>query len=452
MALSQFFILSSKGDKLVYKEYRSDVPKFSDEIFFAKYKFWDGNLHQAPPGECPPFFCEQGINFCFLRRRQLFFVATTRENASPSATIEILLGIVKLIKDFLGILSEENVRKNFTLIYELVDEIMDLGIPQEMRTDRLRPYIFHTVAGGTQEGEESLYDRLLRAEIGEEDSRKGAASAVSVLRTDDGTKNEIYVDLLERLNAVFATDGRTVKVDVDGSLIVKSFLAGDPTIYVTLNDNLVVSENSTQQSFGGAATVDSISFHEDTDHTQFDRQKLVIIKPPVGETTILSYRSTSPSISLPFRLIQSLEVVSELRAELYVRVRADLPSTVAALCTSIVVPLPSTTVTASADFGTDVTGQSFEYKEGLKELTWSIPSFTGGTERLCKIGFTMSTPLTATNRSRVGPISMFFEIPHQGVTGVTVQSLRVEGRDGNDKPKKWIRVSTQASAYTFRTH
>ncbi|EPY26138.1 AP-4 complex subunit mu-1 [Strigomonas culicis] len=458
MALSQFFILSSKGDKLVYKDYRHDVPKFSDEIFFGKYKFWDGGLHQAPPGECPPFFCEQGINFCFVRRRQLFFVVTTRENASPSTTVEILLGIVKLIRDFLGVLSEESVRRNFTLIYELMDEIMDLGIPQEMRTDRLRPYILHAVAGGTDEGGESLYDRLLHAHVGGEvDSKKGAAAAVSVLRNDDGSKNEIYVDLIERLNAVFAADGRIVKVDVDGSLMVKSFLAGDPTVYVTLNDNLVVSENNAQERqqqmpLSGSAPVDSIAFHEDTDHTHFDRQKLIIARPPVGETTMLSYRSTSPSIHLPFHLIQSLEVVSELRAELYVRLRADLPASVAALCTSITVPLPSTTVTASADFGGGAADQSFEYREGVNEFTWSIPSFAGGTERICKIGFSTSAPLSATDRTRVGPISMFFEIPHQGVTGVTVQSLRVEGRDGNDKPKKWIRVSTQASAYTFRTH
>jgi AP-4 complex subunit mu-1 len=33
-------------------------------------------------------------------------------------------------KDYIGVLSEESLRKNFTLIYELVDEILDYGHPQ----------------------------------------------------------------------------------------------------------------------------------------------------------------------------------------------------------------------------------------------------------------------------------------------------------------------------------
>ncbi len=57
-------------------------------------------------------------------------MATSRFNASPSSLIETLIKISKLIKDFCGILNEESVRKNFALVYELLEEALDFGYPQ----------------------------------------------------------------------------------------------------------------------------------------------------------------------------------------------------------------------------------------------------------------------------------------------------------------------------------
>lgn len=43
--------------------------------------------------------------------------------------LEVLQRVQKIIKDFCGILSEESIRKNFVLIYELLDETIDFGYP-----------------------------------------------------------------------------------------------------------------------------------------------------------------------------------------------------------------------------------------------------------------------------------------------------------------------------------
>jgi len=45
-----------------------------------------------------------------------------------------MLRICKVIKDFCGVLTEDAIRKNFILIYELLDEIVDFGHPQIMTT------------------------------------------------------------------------------------------------------------------------------------------------------------------------------------------------------------------------------------------------------------------------------------------------------------------------------
>ena len=83
----------------------------------------------------------EGINFVYIARKGVYFVATTMYNTHPSLIIECLEKVTKIIKDFCGILNEESLRKNFVLIYEIVDEVMDYGYPQMTSTELVRPFI-----------------------------------------------------------------------------------------------------------------------------------------------------------------------------------------------------------------------------------------------------------------------------------------------------------------------
>ena len=48
-----------------------------------------------------------------------------------------------LWQDYCGLLSEEAVRKNFILIYELLDEIIDYGYPQNSSSEALKEFILN---------------------------------------------------------------------------------------------------------------------------------------------------------------------------------------------------------------------------------------------------------------------------------------------------------------------
>lgn len=71
----------------------------------------------------------------------MYFVATTMYNVPPALVLESLEKISKIIKDFCGILTEEVLRKNFVLIYEILDEVMDYGYPQLTSTELVKPFI-----------------------------------------------------------------------------------------------------------------------------------------------------------------------------------------------------------------------------------------------------------------------------------------------------------------------
>jgi len=55
--------------------------------------------------------------------------------------MDILYRMMKVFRDYCGVLNEESIRKNFVLIYEIIDEIIDYGHPQLMTTELIKQFI-----------------------------------------------------------------------------------------------------------------------------------------------------------------------------------------------------------------------------------------------------------------------------------------------------------------------
>lgn len=117
------------------------MTRSTTEVFFRKVKFW--------PGDPPPAFVSllyflsqlfltrallfqsvDGVNYFFTKKFGIYFVATTKYNVQPSGVLDIIYRMMKVFRDYCGVLNEESIRKNFVLIYEIIDEVIDYGHPQ----------------------------------------------------------------------------------------------------------------------------------------------------------------------------------------------------------------------------------------------------------------------------------------------------------------------------------
>lgn len=120
--ISNFFVLSPRGDTIIAKQYRNDRgdggahERSHTEAFFRKIKFWD-DRHQTPggggilsefekdsqeggtdgdekkdvkTGDAPPvFLMPDGLSYLHVKRNGLIFGCATARNVSAVTVIEV---------------------------------------------------------------------------------------------------------------------------------------------------------------------------------------------------------------------------------------------------------------------------------------------------------------------------------------------------------------------------
>ncbi|XP_054788925.1 AP-4 complex subunit mu-like [Prosopis cineraria] len=449
--ISQFFVLSKRGDNIVFRDYRGEVQKGSAEIFFRKVKFWKDDGQE----EAPPVFNVDGVNYFHVKVAGLLFVATTRINISPSFVLELLQRIARVIKDYLGVLSEDSLRKNFVLVYELLDEVIDFGYVQTTSTEVLKSYVFN---------EPIVVDAARLSPLGPatifaQGAKRmpGTAVTKSVVATDPGGKRreEIFVDIIEKISITFSSSGYILTSEIDGTIQMKSYLSGNPEIRLALNDDLTIGGGQgptygyNSSTGSGAVVLDDCNFHESVRLDSFDMDKTLTLIPPDGEFPVMNYRMTQEFRS-PFRINALIEEAGTHKAEVILKIYAEFASGVTANTIKVQMPLPTHTTRVSFELESGAVGQTTDFKEANKRLEWGLKKITGGSEHTLRAKLTFSQESRGNITKESGPVSMTFTIPMYNASRLQVKYLQIAKKYGTQEPYRWVRYVTQANSYVAR--
>ncbi|KMZ68436.1 AP-4 complex subunit mu [Zostera marina] len=448
--ISQFFVLSQRGDNIVFRDYRGEVSKGSAEIFFRKVKFWKGD----DVDEAPPVFNVDGVNYVHVKVAGLLFVATTRINISPSLVLELLQRIARIIKDYLGILNEDSLRKNFVLVYELLDEVIDFGYPQTTSTEVLKSYIFNEPIVV----ENAHLPNLGPAAMFVQGSKRmpGTAVTKSVVSTEPGgrKREEIFVDIIEKISVTFSSSGYILTSEIDGTIQMKSYLSGNPEIRLALNEDLRIGERGGSShgygsSTGGVVILDDCNFHESIHLDSFDVDRTLSLVPPDGEFSVMNYRMTQ-EFKPPFHVVALIEESGSCKAEVTIKVRADFPSSITANTIKIQMPLPAYTTRVSFELGSGVAGNTTDFKEATKKLEWGLKKIVGGSEHTLRAKLTFSQDSHVNLTKEAGPVNMAFTIPMYNASRLQVKYLQIAKKSKAYNPYRWVRYVTQSNSYVIR--
>eukprot|EP00033_Pygsuia_biforma_P005073 GCRY01005566.1.p1 GENE.GCRY01005566.1~~GCRY01005566.1.p1 ORF type:complete len:453 (+),score=111.96 GCRY01005566.1:196-1554(+) len=444
---SQFLVLSSRGDTIINRDFRGDIVRGTAEIFFRRVKSFDG--------DCPPFFHIDGVTFVHVKKNNLFFVCLTKQNVSPFVALELLITLTKVFKDYCGVLTEESLRKNFVLIYELLDEMLDFGYIQSTRTEELKQFVFNEPISVVQPAEATT------AKSQGKHHQKTIAPTASLRpislspRKTKGLKqsttdNELFVDIFERLTVLFGTDGSVLRQEVDGSVQVKSFLKQHPELLIGLNENLTIIDSPENVPSYGILAFDDCTLNEGVDSRMFEKERVLKFVPPDGEFLAMNYRISSAEWRTPFSVFPVVEA-DDNKLTLTVKIRGDLPLTSSGRDVLVRIPVPKSVVSATASLPQGVMRQGAQYDPEKHCVEWKLANFLGGAEHslFVKMSIASGANVKALRRE-IGPISMEFEIPMYVVSGIHIRFLRVFQGNKSILPSRWVRYLTHTHSYVSR--
>uniref|UniRef100_A0AAQ5XD24 MHD domain-containing protein n=1 Tax=Amphiprion ocellaris TaxID=80972 RepID=A0AAQ5XD24_AMPOC len=160
------FIYNHKGEVLISRVYRDDIGRNAVDAFRV-------NVIHARQQVRSPVTNIARTSFFHVKRSNIWLAAATKQNVNAAMVFEFLYKMCDVMTAYFGKISEENVKNNFVLIYELLDEILDFGYPQNSETGALKTFI-------TQQG--------IKSQVGSKEEQSQITSQVT------GGKQSIAID------------------------------------------------------------------------------------------------------------------------------------------------------------------------------------------------------------------------------------------------------------------
>ncbi|KAI8870620.1 clathrin adaptor mu subunit [Ramicandelaber brevisporus] len=414
-----------KGEVLISRVFRPDVKRSVAELFRIHALSASSRASSSPVTTLPG----SSTSFLHVRFDQLYIVAVTKHNANAALVFEFLYRFVQLSHSYFGKLDEESVKSNFVLIYELLDEILDFGYPQNTEPDTLKMYVTTETSSMTSEIPAAITSQ--------------ATGIISWRRSDIRyKKNEAFIDVIESVNMLMSAQGTVLRADVVGHVIMRAYLSGMPECRFGLNDKLLLEHGVSNIGTGSSDQVEiaDVQFHQCVRLGKFDADRMISFIPPDGEFELMRYRTTE-NINLPFRV---QPVVSEnhlkTRIEYQILVKGNFSNKLSA--TSVVLRIPTPPNATKCKIQSSVGKAKYEPSENA--IVWRIAKFPGAAEHMLSAKVDL-TPMTVHKVWSRPPIAMNFHILMFTSSGLLVRYLKVTERSGYQSVK-WVRYMTQASA------
>nr|KAF6377162.1 adaptor related protein complex 2 subunit mu 1 [Myotis myotis] len=149
------FIYNHKGEVLISRVYRDDIGRNAVDAFRV-------NVIHARQQVRSPVTNIARTSFFHVKRSNIWLAAVTKQNVNAAMVFEFLYKMCDVMAAYFGKISEENIKNNFVLIYELLDEILDFGYPQNSETGALKTFI-------TQQGIKSYLSGMPECKFGMND-------------------------------------------------------------------------------------------------------------------------------------------------------------------------------------------------------------------------------------------------------------------------------------------
>jgi len=430
--IAGLFVFNHKGEVLISRIYRDDIGRNVCDAFRV-------NVIHARQNVRSPVTNIARTSFFHIKRGNIWICAVSKQNVNAVMVFEFLTKMCQVMTSYFGKINEENIKNNFVLIYELLDEVLDFGYPQKTDVGILKTFI-------TQQG--------VKSQTKEETTQITSQVTGQIGWRREGIKyrrNEIFLDVLESVNLLMSPQGQVLSAHVAGKVVMKSYLSGMPECKFGMNDKLVLdktNKNDDSGKSGGkpAIAIDDCTFHQCVKLSKFESERSISFIPADGEFELMRYRTTK-DISLPFRVIPLVRDISRTKMEVKVVLKSHFKPTLLAQKIEIRIPTPLNTSGVQVIC---MKGKA-KYKAADNAIVWKMKRMGGMKESQISAEIEL-LPTADKKKWARPPISMNFEVPF-APSGLKVRYLKVfESKlNYNDHDVvKWVRYIGKSGLYETR--
>lgn len=322
------------------------------------------------------------------------------------------------------------------------------GFPQTLTLDTIKPFVFlEKGAIKASKHDEKTIEKAIVKATGQTPWRDPNLKY---------PRNEVYLDVIEHVNLLVATDGKVLRSDVAGIVHMKTQLSGNPECKIGLNDKLVMnlekgkigtytSRSSHAVKNKKSIEINDCSFHQCVRLGKFDKDRAITFVPPDGAFELMKYRTTE-SVKIPFEVISPLVTEhSDSRTEFKVTVKSKFLGEVTGKDVEISIPVPKNTATAKIY----VQHGKAKYFPNKNAIVWKLKKFPGQTSYILIAEVKLTSSLTKQKWIRP-PIALKFTIPAFSASGFEVRYLKVQEHKQGYETIKWIRYLTNGGNYEYR--
>ncbi|GMM32790.1 Apm4 protein [Saccharomycopsis crataegensis] len=518
--ITAFFIFNRKGDILISKLFRDNIRHNIAEVF--RIQVISSNEIRSP------ILTLGSTTFLHIKSNGLWFVAVARSNQDASIIFEFLNKFRQLLETSLcghrknsanssdgsrvndvaknvshyinavstsdGHLCEDDITNNFTVVYELLDQAIEFGYPQNMEFGVLQRFLSTPVYGSSNSGS-SLISKVTSPNLlrSPDLNRHNTAATSEDLQFvgDVGwrrpgikyRKNEIFLWVNEEINVLMNANGTVLQSYVNGNIQMKTKLTGMPVCRFGLNDSLIMNETKSgnplehydvpntaaiPKAASDKVVLEDCKFHQCVELDKFDSDRLIHFVPPDDEFELMKYRCTE-NINLPFLISPQIQESGKTLFNFNISMKSLFPPKLFATNVVIKIPVPPGSIKANlestggkARFSTEecaviwklnkVTGQDQLVLQGSVDIVpGSVTKTTQSDTTLSPTLNDFKSPILSQNAlgwSRP-PILVSFNLDMFSASGLVVRYLKVQEKS-NYTTMKFIKYITQAGTYEIR--
>ncbi|WWD10014.1 hypothetical protein V865_008147 [Kwoniella europaea PYCC6329] len=385
-----------------------------------------------------------GAGLCHVEREGLYFLVPVGQEVNPLFAFSFLDAFLDTLKDYLGEMTEINIKDNFDIIYMLIEEMLDEGHPMTMETNMLKEIVLPP----------TLMRKLLNV---------AGVSGLQAPATQPFTapipwrrpgvrhsSNEIYFDIEESIDALIDKRGNILSSSVWGRINCNSRLSGNPDLLL---------------NFSNPKVLDECAFHPCIRYNKWEKNRILSFIPPDGKFRLLEYQAvptTTGTVKNQLPLGVKANMVIEpnggrfsitLSSRLNSRPLEDIvisiylgkgATSVCATAQGERKPLGSRSEEGAAEGF--VAGGNWEFDPHTQILKWKLSSLVS-TERSPTL-----TGSFVSSESQPTPSPSFeisFNIQHHSFSNLRVDQLKVQG-DVMYKPFKGVRQLARSGKVEVR--